>query len=267
LGPLDLHRQVPRPCFLEVFYMSDATGGTRVPQTFGEKLSFSLPVILVTLVLALGLGAVIVAIVNNKLDKRIVELNSAKETMDVQLGEVKKNNETLTTQVDTLKAENETLKAEKTKLEKHFNMEVDKVKLSSSEMKLDLDKFRKGQEKLDMDQNKDITETKGTVANIDRKVVYLENEMKKLNQIEKDVSELKVDSGSLKEEHTKLKAEITAVGKKADVTEKDLQDLGERAKAFQLRVLHARAREAVDAARASDLRQLLERLEDVEGGK
>jgi uncharacterized membrane-anchored protein YhcB (DUF1043 family) len=248
--------------------MSDISGGQKVPQTFGEKLTFALPVIIVTLVLSLGLGYVIVALVSKSLDKRLnAELSTTRDTLKNEIGEVKKANEVLDSEVTTLKKDNEQLKQDKVALEQKLSLEVNKVKLTSSELKLDLDKFRKGQEKLDEDQNKDLTETKGTVAAIDRKVIYLENEMKKLNQIEKDVNDLKTDSGTLKEEHKKLKADITAVGQKADVTEKDLQDLGERAKAFQLRVLHARAREAVDAARAGDLRSLLERLEDVEGGK
>ena len=64
-----------------------------------------------------------------------------------------------------------------------------------------------------------------------------------------------------------LTSDLKAVKTKADATETDLADLGERARQFQLRVLVARAREAHDAALHSDFKNLLQRLDDVEGGK
>jgi chromosome segregation ATPase len=247
--------------------MSDASG-SRMPQSFGEKLSFSLPVILVTLVLSLGLGYVIVALTSNSLDKRLTaELDNARDELRKQVGEVTKKNEILDTQVATLTKENNEIKKVNTELEKRFNTDVEKVKVVSGEVRQNLEKLRTETEKTDTIHSKDIAENKDTINKVDTRLGYVEREMGKLKAIENDVKELKTDNKGLKEEYKILKADIAAVGQKADVTEKDLQDLGERAKSFQMRVLNARAREAVEAARASDLRQLLQRMEDVEGGK
>ena len=93
---------------------------------------------------------------------------------------------------------------------------------------------------------------------------YIDDKLKKLDDIALEVADLKVNSGELKKEYLVLKSDLSSVRSKTDVTEKDLADLGERARMFQLRVLAARAREAADAARKTDLKGLLSRLDDVE---
>ena len=95
----------------------------------------------------------------------------------------------------------------------------------------------------------------------------MEERLKKLAGIENDVLSLKSDTAGLKDEYKKLTGDLNAMKTQANVTEKDLADLGERAKQFQMRVLLARAREASEAARYGDIKSLLQHFEDVEGGK
>lgn len=243
-----------------------ASGG--VPQTFGQKIVFGIPAILVALVLAVGISfGILSATVNGakeELTKKFQgDLAEAERKSGEKFKEVEAANAKLTKDVGTL--------TEVTKqLEEARKVAADNLdKFSKSVIKIteELGSFKSGQEQVDSTQNKDITSTKKDLSELDRKVVYIDGKLKKLDELATEVNGLKGDTKELQGQYTTLRADMTKVSKQADITEKDLSDLSERARLFQLRVLAARAREAADAARQLDLKSLLNRLDDVEDGK
>jgi len=231
------------------------------PPSIGEKINFSIPAIAVAAVLSIGISYLILYLVNNGTREDLTKAMKESETkLSTKLGEVEKTVNSLDKQVEGL---NKTT--------------ADLVKTLDT-LNKDLDKFEKGQKVVDQAQNQSIAtateniatateaiaSTKDSINKVDTRVHYIEDKLKKLDEIAQDVLTLKGDTTELKKEYTVLKGDLTAVRNKADVTEKDLYELGERARMFQLRVLAARAREAADAARKSDLKTLISRLEDVE---
>jgi len=244
--------------------MADSNGGAKVPQTFGEKLSFSLPVILVTLVLAVGIAFAIVTIMDGKTRQALTDqIDEEKSLRTKEVGELKKTNADLQTEVTKVSKSNDDLGKANGKLKD----ELGKVGESLSKVANENQKYVESQVQVDKVQNQDISSNKDDINKVDRRVTYIEEKIKKIDEIAKDVEGLKGDTATLKQEYTVLRGDLDTTKKKADITDKDLTDLSERARMFQMRVLAARAREAADAARSTDLKNLLDRLGDVEGGK
>jgi len=248
---------------------NEGTGGTPVlPQTFGQKIVFGVPAILVAFVLAVVASVIIVMVTNGKTrDELTAAFKTDMAEMDrknaEKLKEANAAREALQIEVKAMVDKTVTLEKEKTVLAENLG----KAKESIEKVSGALSDFVKGQEALDTTQNKDITSTKKDLNELDKKVHYIEEKLKKLDEIAADVNGLKTDTAGLKEQYVTLKGDMKAVSQKAEITEKDLADLSERARLFQLRVLAARAREAADAARTMDLKSLLNRLDDVEDRK
>lgn len=243
------------------------SGGARVPQSVGEKLSFATPVIIVGLILSVAISGVILWAVDGKtrevLEATKTDLVKRTDALTTLVSEAEKARVTMEKTIVKLEAKTDTLEKGKEELAGLLKDTIAQVKGTSD----DLTSFKKGQQVEDKTQNTDIKHNADMTAGIDRRVIYVEEKLKKLDAIEKDVVGLKNDTGELKQEYVKLKGDLNAVRTKGDATEKDLTDLGERARLFQLRVLTARAREAADAARKVDIKTLISRLEDVEEGK
>ncbi|MFH0939406.1 MAG: hypothetical protein V1899_09020 [Planctomycetota bacterium] len=239
-------------------------GTSKVPQTFGEKLAFSFPAILITLILAVGISYGILTVVDGNTRKELTDDLKAKELLlTTEIGKVNQKAIDLERQVGALN----TKTAEMEKKQDDVAKKLKEVNDTCSKVADNFAEYVKTQV-VEMGKRKDENiATNDSVNKLDRRVVYIEDKIKKIDEIVKDVDGLKVDRDSLKQEHAVLKSDLQTVSKKADVTEKDLTDLSERARLFQLRVLAARAREAADAARAIDLKNLLSKLEDAEGGK
>jgi len=251
--------------------MADAApvggSGGQVPQTFGQKIVFGIPAIIVALVLAVGISfGILSAVVSGAKDDLTKAYKGDLAESERKAGEKVKELETANASLKTdlqglVKATKELEEARQvaaTKLE-----EFSKTAVKLAEFK----SFEEGQKALDSTQNKDITATAQAVSELDRKVVYIQDKLKKLDDLATEVNGLKGDTNELKGQYATLKTDMTKVTKQADITEKDLADLSERARLFQLRVLAARAREAADAARQLNLKDLLNRLDDVEDGK
>lgn len=234
----------------------------KVPQTLGEKLSFSIPAIVVALVLALGIGYAITAMVDGETRKFFAtEMSNQKTLFDKKISETEKTLQDTQKELTDVSNKAKKLEDEKQKLA----TELTRVSTEFSKVAGDFSKFVEGQKDLDKSQTQDLGKHEANINSLETRVKYIDEKLKKLDELAKDVGDLKVDTAGLKDEYKVLKTDLTAVRTKADVTEKDLADLGERARMFQLRVLAARAREAADAARQVDLKNLLNRLDDVEG--
>lgn len=242
--------------------MSDsAGGGSKLPQTFGEKISFSLPVIVVALILSIGISYAILAIINGNTRTELSEkLKEQEVAFTKKVDEVRKANDDLQKEVVALNTKAKQLDEERTKQAES----ITKMDTDYKGFRSEYSKFVDTQKDLDKGQNQDIQTTSTNLKKVEDKVHYIDEKLKKLDEVAQDVLLLKTDTAGLKEEYKVLKGDLTAVRSKADVTEKDLADLSERARMFQLRVLQARAREAADAARQTDLKNLLTRLEDVD---
>jgi uncharacterized protein YlxW (UPF0749 family) len=237
------------------------TGGTpRVPQTVGEKLAFSFPAILLTLVLAVGIGYVIVAVIDGQTREMVDKVNQRADALDKGLGDVKKDTQSLQASVKTLGEKTAKLESEKEQLAK----KLDEVSGAFVKHAGDFAKYVDTQANLDTIQNKDISTTSKNLNAVETRVKYIDEKLKILDALAADVDSLKKETGTLKADGIVLRNDLTAVRNKADITDKDVTELSERTKLFQLRVLAARAREAADAARATDIKLLLQRLEDAE---
>lgn len=238
------------------------TGGTpKVPQTVGEKLAFSFPAILLTLVLAVGLAYVIVAIIDGQTREMVEGVKARTTELETGLKKVKDDTTVLQASVKKLDEKTASLEKEKDRLVKA----LDEVNTSFVKHTEAYAKFVDTQAGVDKNQNQDITATANNVNTLETKVKYIDEKIKILDVLKADVDTLKTDTAGLKVESAKLRTDLTACRAKADITDKDLTDLTERTKLFQMRVLAARAREAADAARATDIKLLLQRLEDAEG--
>ena len=121
------------------------------------------------------------------------------------------------------------------------------------EISKNLVKVANGQDKINTEQNSNI-------ANVQKRVGYVEQELVRLDRIQADVEGLKVDTGNLKGEYVSLKQDLEKVRVRGVTTEGELIQLTDRSRRFQLKVLAARAREAAEAAKKADLKKLLARL-------
>ena len=240
-----------------------ATGG--VPQTFGQKVVFGIPAIIVALVLAIGISYGILYAVNNGTREELTK--KFKDDMaeaDRKNGEKFKGVEEANT---ALKKDVATLAKATKDLEEARQLaalKLDEVGKNLTKVADEFGTFTAGQKTLDETQNKDLAKHEKNINEMDRKLHYIEDKLKKIDELASDVNGLKGDTSELKGQYTALRSDMTKVSKQADITENDLADLSERARLFQLRVLAARAREAADAARQLDLKNLLNRLDDVE---
>lgn len=239
---------------------------TPAEPTLGQKFMWSLP--------ATGIAIIAVLVAS------FVLYNFNKETRTDFNAALKKgleDQEKKTAQVlQTSETKNKELADQLTKINDRAGaLEKDRENLSKSldKFSVSMDEFvtkefttfKKGQEQVDKTQHQDISKLEKGVGDLDRRIVYVEDKLKKLDDIGQEVLGLRQDTGNLKKDYVALREDVVAVGKKADVTKQELADLDERARLFQLRVLAARAREAADAARSMDLRELMKRLSDAEG--
>jgi chromosome segregation ATPase len=236
-------------------------GGARLPQSFGEKLAFSFPAILVTFVLSVAVAVVVLVIVVNSAKTELTEQMDAKN---------KALKEAFETAQSALKKDLEGKVAVVQQKAEELDNNLQKTKLDVAEAKLRIDKHETSlaaHEASIAKATETTTKHETVLAKHEEKLHYIDEKLAKLDEIKKDVDSLKSDTAGLQKEYQVLSGDLNAVRTKADVTEKDLADLGERARQFQVRVLLARAREASEAARNSDVKSLLQRLADVEGGK
>jgi septal ring factor EnvC (AmiA/AmiB activator) len=236
--------------------------GGSLPATFGAKLSYMLGPLLLTLVLAIGISFAILAVVKGKIEERIdaEKADSIKREKVIadDLGTTKKTLEGEQKKVVELQDKTTKLDKEKEELKVALGKAVDEIgtvgKRVEDTNKL-LTTFRDDQ------KNKDTVQD-SSIAQNSRDIEYIKKDLKRLDIIEKDVGELKTDNGNLKVEYVNLRNDLNEVVKRGTVTEKEVNNLSERSRVFQLRVLAARAKEAADAAREGDLKKLLARLTD-----
>jgi septal ring factor EnvC (AmiA/AmiB activator) len=236
--------------------------GGSLPATFGAKLSYMLGPLLLTLVLAIGISFAILAVVKGKIEERIdaEKADSIKREKVIadDLGTTKKTLEGEQKKVVELQDKTTKLDKEKEELKVALGKAVDEIgtvgKRVEDTNKL-LATFKDDQKSKDTVQDT-------SIAQNSRDIEYIKKDLKRLDIIEKDVGELKTDSGNLKVEYVNLRNDLNEVVKRGTVTEKEVNNLSERSRVFQLRVLAARAKEAADAAREGDLKKLLARLTD-----
>ncbi|MCY3019905.1 MAG: hypothetical protein NTW87_12860 [Planctomycetota bacterium] len=236
--------------------------------SFGQKLLFQVPGIIIALLLAIGVSYLILDKVNSETEKKLEAAKNELADQNRKLGEdLKKVDAANKKTQEDLAA----VKEEAARIEKERQKLADKlVDISKSIEKavMDFGKFRETTEAVDTTQTKDIAATAKNLNELDTKVHYIEKNIKeKLDALATDINGLKSDTTGIKEAYKVLRADVTKTQEKAEITEKDLADLGDRARLFQLRVLAARAREAAEAARHMDLKTLLSRLDDVEDKK
>jgi len=241
--------------------MSDAGGaGGRLPQTFGEKLSFAAPVLAATLAVAVLISFVLVWVVSGQIKTELKqakdELTAKNDALSKDLSEEKKKTADLQKKADDLTKSNEELGKKNDALKADLLKaagELDKQGKSIADVSKNLTEFIQGQKELDSTQNQDL-------AKHDQKIMYIEKRLEILKTLESDVNNLKDATGELKKEYVVLKGDLGQVRTKAEITDKDLTDLTERSRVFQLKVLAARAKEAAESARSGDIKSLIERL-------
>lgn len=236
-----------------------------VPQTFGQKIVFGIPAIIVALVLAVGIsGGILYAVNSGTKEDLVKQFKGDLAESERKSGEIIKvlqdDNKALQKDIATLAKATKDLEVAK----QAAAIELEKVDKGVTKIVEEFKAFKGGQITLDENQNKDLAKHEKNINNLDTKIHYIEDKMKKIDELATEVNGLKSDTNVLQAEAKALRADMTKVTKQADITEKDLADLNERARLFQLRVLAARAREAADAARQLDLKNLLNRLDDVE---
>jgi len=244
--------------------MADAAtpGGGRLPTTFGEKLSFAAPVLLATLVVSVLIAFVLVWVISGQLrtdfEKKTKDIEAEATATKKELSDEKKKTSDLQKKADELVAANTKLESQSKELKEGLATTVKTLVQqgdSLTQVNKDLKTFIDGQKELDATQNQDL-------AKHDQKIKYIEEKLKKLDALETDVKGLKDVTGELKKEYVALKSDLGTVKAKGEITAQELDTLTERSRIFQLRVLQARAREAAEAARTGDLKNLLQRLEE-----
>jgi len=246
----------------------NAPAGSPAPQTFGQRMAFMWPGLVIALVLAIGVSYVVLYYVNKETEDKLVAAKADLESKNAKLGEDLKRVDTANKE---LKKDLEDTKAAASKLDenlKKLSEGLNKTsKLVDDMVALDLSNFMKTSNKEVAGAKEDIKKHEQQIYTINQKVEYIDKRLKLLDELATDVNGLKSDTAGLKKDYEVLKGDMISVRKKADITEQDLASLDERARMFQLRVLAARAREAADAARQMDLKTLLNRLDDVEDKK
>ncbi|MGD0094402.1 MAG: hypothetical protein ABSE73_31220 [Planctomycetota bacterium] len=236
--------------------------------SFGQKLVFMLPGLIIALALAIGVSYWILYTVNEKMKEDLSAAKTELENKNQKLGEEIKK---LDSANKDLRKDLEDAKAVQVEIKKGVEKVDGSLKETSKILddlvKLDLSTYMKKQTAAVDDTKKDIGKHESQIAELNTKIQYIDQKLKKLDELDRDVGGLKINSEELKKECQGLRTDMTSVRKKADITEQDLASLDERARMFQLRVLAARAREAAEAARQVDLKALLLKLDDVEERK
>lgn len=238
--------------------------GAGLPRTFGQKLSYMAPVIVVTVVVTMAATLGLVWVVRGTLDEKIEQtrdtLKNTKEEVAKNFEETKVVAGEQKKQIEVVQQQNakqkEILEAVKSELKEQVAKDEKLTSNLESQSKL-LTSFIDDQKKVDGSQNQNI-------ADNSKSIHYIEDRLKSLTQLEADVKGLKNDTGDLKGQYVKLTSELTAVKEKGEVTDQELTDLTERSRIFQLRVLQARAQEAAEAARKRNLKTLLARIDEIE---
>jgi F0F1-type ATP synthase membrane subunit b/b' len=249
---LNLLFEILCPSFLEVKKAMPESS-----DTVGAKLKYSLPAIILALVLAIGISYLITYLTATKpLEEFKKETKDNFARVEKSLDDAKKD---LGAKLDAQGAQIKDLQA----ATKSLGEKLDSVGKQLGDLATGYEKFRATTEKTVAEHGTDITETKGAVNKLDTRVVYIEQKIKLVDQLVVDVGNLQKDTTGLKEQAAALRADLTTTSKKAEITDRDLTELSDKVKLFQLRVLAARAREAAEAARNADLKTLLSRLEDV----
>ena len=239
--------------------MAESTGG--LPSSFGEKVSFGIPILLVGVIVSVAISFLILWLVKGDLEEQIKKTNAAlaTETSDrtkndgehvERFTKDEKKADEIDTRVVTLNKEKEEIAANLK--ETSGNLKKAQEALTGIGKKLD--------ETIEEQRNKD-TKQDANISDNTTRIKYIEDKIKKLDDIEKDVTFLK-NNAVLKEEFAVLKGDLEKVRSKGEVTAQELDVLTERARIFQLRVLAARAKEAAEAARQGDVKTLLSRLSE-----
>jgi chromosome segregation ATPase len=242
-------------------------GPSAFKPTLMQKLGIALPGMVIALLVAVGISYLILDNVIGKAKEQIKQLDSdlntekTKRTEDVKrLEDARKE---LETQVKEVAAKADKLDKDKEAVAK----ELGKIGTGLEKIAGDFGDFRKKKDETDSEHDKELAKHEKNIGDVARQVKYIEDKLKKLDELAADVNGLKETSATLKNDYRVLRDDLGKAKERQDLTEKDLTDLGERTRLFQLRVLAARAREAADAARQTDLKTLLTRLDDVEDKK
>jgi chromosome segregation ATPase len=242
--------------------MADTTEGS-FPNTFLGKLTYMAGPLVLTLLLAVGIGFLIVWVWAGKIDEKMKaereERMKAEKALAADLDVAKKDfaskldkqRQEFDTKVADLKVENDKL-AGKLKDAEQTIIKVSDSLAATSRM---FEGFKTEQKTVDSQQNT-------SIADNSRRIQYVEQQLKRLDAVEKDVDKLFAQDEEMQRHYVALRKELTLVRDRGAVTEEQLNGLSERTRVFQLRVLAARAKQAADAAREGDLKQLLARLTD-----
>src|ERR1700754_3283089 len=121
----------------------------KVPQTFGEKLVFGIPAIIISLVLAVGIAFAIVSYFDNQMRDEVKKVKAELEEKNNKLAELLKEEQTKTVALQT---QVKTLDEKTVKLaESHSSMakELTAVASSTEKIALNLTEYKDGQKKMD----------------------------------------------------------------------------------------------------------------------
>ncbi|HEY3323094.1 MAG TPA: hypothetical protein VGP72_21760 [Planctomycetota bacterium] len=236
--------------------------------TFMQALVIGIPAAVLALLIAVGVSYAILNSVNTSTKEEVTKAyKDAIAEQDRQTVEKFKAAEAENAKLKKEIADtNEKIKALDDAKEK-VTKSLESVAKGLTEVTTTFKSFEEGQKTMDKTQNQDIAKNAADIHTVETKVKYVEDRLKKLDDLDAAVNGLKNDTTNLKGECAALRKDVVGLGDRQKVTEQDLTDLDNRARMFQLRVLAARAREAALDARKLDLKNLLSKLDDVEDKK
>ena len=178
-----------------------SSGGSRLPVTFGEKLSFGAPILAVSVLVAFVLVTLVCGYMNAKFEANQTKLEAQNKELAENLNQTKKY----------LDKKRE-LVNEKNEPQQNLDEVVKKLVALQRGLEVlasDFGKFVEGQKEMDVLQNK-------SLADHDRKIAYLEDKLKRLDAMEAAVNVLKTETGNLKVECKVLKGDLTTVREKVE---------------------------------------------------
>jgi len=239
--------------------MAESTGS--MPTTFGEKLSFGFPVLLVGVIVSVAVSFLILWLVKGDLEEQIKKTNVELAGVDKKFEEKTTKHETRIAKTEDDGAKLDTRVVTLNKEKNEIAAKLDETTGSLKKAETALSNISKELEKTVEEQRNKDTKQDANISDNTTRIKYIEDRIKKLDELEKDVAFLK-GNAVLKDEFALLKGDLNKVREKGEVTAQELDVLTERARIFQLRVLAARAKEAAEAARQGDVKTLLSRLSE-----
>jgi chromosome segregation ATPase len=215
------------------------------------------------LFLIVGVGisfAILWVMAGNLQEKLEIEAKRAKDVETKLTGDLKKANDDLAAEQEKVKdltEKHDKLRKEKDELADGLKSAIASLDVVSSSLQSTsktLTELKETNEKTDAAQGTAIAENTQQIA-------YLKKEVNdRFEKITAEIGQMKHVDQVLQGEYVTLRNDVNQTMDRGNVTEKELNSLSERSKIFQLRVLTARAKEAEQAAREGDLKQLLVKL-------